>query len=197
MLRALTHERLGDPEREVVTIEEAMLQCRADDDDDIRAAVQALICAARDHVEMLLDAPLVERLMRAGYDRQFCGYRELAIPCPPLRSVERVYFVGEGGVETEISPTHYTVSRSSRQPSILRFRCQKFAPCSASATPLYVDFTAGYSLPEDVPASLRQAVLLVVDDWFNNTALADTNSISEAVAKTVSRLISPFKHRNI
>lgn len=191
--RALTIEQLSYPQLEPVTpgeaADQAMVDCEAEED-----RLKALISAARAHVEDRISGAIIEQRVRAGYEYSNRGYRELILPRPPLLDVERVFFVDGTGAEHAIDPSAYTVSRSSRLGAYLRFKSALFAPSGAHTTPLYVEFKAGYGAASDaVPPQIKQAILLVVDDWYNNTALADSGAISGTIDKTVSRLLSPFR----
>lgn len=193
-MRALTIEQLSYPQCEPVTPGEAAFQCRVDCDDDIVAAITPLIVGARAHVEDLLNGAIIEQRVRAGYEYNQRGYREIVIPRPPLLSVERVFWLDGYGTEWLVDPSAYTISRSSRFGAYLRFKSTLWTPNCGHTAPLYVDFKAGYGADaEHVPPPIKQAILLLVDDWFSNTATVDSANISTRITQTVARLLSHYR----
>jgi len=63
-----------------------------------------------------------------------------------------------------------------------------------AANGIEIDFTAGYgAAASDVPAPLRQAVLLLVAHWYENREPIAVGSPEMAVPGPVAQLVEPFR----
>lgn len=145
---------LQPPPVEPITLAEAKAFIRVDHDDE-DALITTLIASARDQLEAYLNTAMIARPMQVSVPAA-C---EVRLPRWPVMSVETVLSNG-----VEISEYHVDLRR---RPATL----------SVFATDhIEIAFTAGYGLgPEDVPAPLRQAMLLLVSCGFEHRDIdADT-----------------------
>ena len=63
-------------------------------------------------------------------------------------------------------------------------------PRTGIGRPAAITFTAGYGSPSDVPAAIRQAMLLLISHWYDHrSAIADPAATPQAV----DALLLPFR----
>lgn len=65
---------------------------------------------------------------------------------------------------------------------------------SGLGRPAAITFTAGYGAPADVPAAIRQAMLLLVAHWFDHRNAAPVRS---PLPMTVDALLAPFRRMRL
>ena len=129
------------PPVEPVSLDEAKLFLRIDHDDE-NDLIGTLIRSSRERLEDRLNIAMIERPMRLETSEG----GDIALPRWPVSSIETVAIDGE---ETSV----FTVNLRSR-PVVVT---------AALGSPVSIEFTAGYgSQAGDVPAPLRQAILLLV-----------------------------------
>ncbi|WP_136652596.1 head-tail connector protein [Paracoccus aeridis] len=63
-------------------------------------------------------------------------------------------------------------------------------PVSGFGRPAAITFTAGYGAPTDVPAAIRQAMLLLVTQWYEHRQVTGTGT---ALPFAVDALLAPFR----
>jgi len=153
------------------------------------ALIDGLIEAATDQIERYIRRALINRTYTQTTDT-FFGNRELPdwegvvqMPIaafstgvielwyPPLVSVEEVRGIAEDGTPTVFPSTNYVVDMST--PDIYgRLALQPGAALPADlryVNSMEVDYIAGYGAnPEDVPQSIRQGILRLINYLYNN-----------------------------
>ena len=179
------------PQAEPVTRDEAKAHARIDGDAE-DATVDALITAARVEVENRTGRALVSqgwRIVRDVVPRD--GLVRLA-PAP-VASVDAVTVYAEDGTPSAVPVETYRVDTAS-SPGRLALR-----GCSTSRAMngLEVDVTCGYGEPSDVPAPLRQAVLMLVAYWFEQREAAAVGAVTGAVASGVAALTAPYRMQRL
>ena len=61
---------------------------------------------------------------------------------------------------------------------------------SGLGRPVAITFTAGYGAPADVPAAIRQAMLLLVTQWYEHRQVTGTGS---TLPFAVEALLAPYR----
>jgi uncharacterized phiE125 gp8 family phage protein len=138
---------LNPPPAEPITLAEAKAFLRVDHDDE-DTLLQTLILAAREQLEAHLNIAMITRPMRLAVT---CG-GALKLPRWPIVSLDEVTADG-------VSTRDYTANLRARPA---------FVSIPANG-PIEIAFTAGYGpSPDDVPAPLRQAMLLLIAQGFEH-----------------------------
>lgn len=181
-------------DQEPLSLEEMKLYLEVDYDDQDDMISRA-ITAARIKIENRCSISIAQKqfvLKIAAFDD------ELALPYPPLVSVENVKYLSTDGTEKTVSSDDYAVIQDEYFPYIF--------PTSAWPTDLAkrpdavrVAYTAGYgyddSPPEDVPQDLLQAIRLTVGAMFENREqelLVPTRQELNLLGDGVPELIAPY-----
>ncbi|CAM4040009.1 head-tail connector protein [Paracoccus yeei] len=63
-------------------------------------------------------------------------------------------------------------------------------PISGFGRPAAITFTAGYGAPADVPAAIRQAMLLLVTQWYEHRQVTGTGT---ALPFAIEALLAPYR----
>lgn len=96
------------------------------------------------------------------------------------------------GAATVISASQYLVDVASTPPRLVR-RTALPQP-GLEAAGIEIDLVAGYGdEPEDVPAPIRQALLLLVAHWYEYRDPIEVGSPDASVPAVVSDLLAPFR----
>jgi uncharacterized phiE125 gp8 family phage protein len=141
-----------------------------------------------------IEARIGQALLSREYSWTVTRWREDAsqgLPIGPVLSVDAVTLIGADGAETAVEPEAWSVLRDSRRPRLVgRFgRNLPRIPRSGHAE---IRFSAGYGAAwEDVPADLRQAVLLLAAHYYENRS--DTPQGAGAMPFGVLVLIESYR----
>ena len=160
-------KRISGPTVEPVSISEAKAQLRIDQDfteDDLY--IQALISAARSHVETVSDRTLVRSQWQMKFD-MFPPW-DIELPRPPIASGPIVLtYVPSDGV---YAPAQYTNFREDRDATPAAIRPQwngNWPTCRGAENDITVTYWAGYGeSPLDTPAAARHCILMMLAHWY-------------------------------
>ncbi len=152
-----------------VTLDMAKAYLKVDETDE-DVLIEALIAAATSRIEFECDLALITQQWSLYRDRwPGCGILE--IPLHPVQAVEEIRILTPEGLIT-VDPALYETDLSGRPARVLAL--PDFPEETDGLNVVEVRIRAGFGdAPEDVPADLRQAVLLVVAHWFENREGAD------------------------
>lgn len=177
--------RTTNPVAEPVSLAEAKLHLRVDHDAE-DALISVLITAARMDCEERIERTLVTTGWEWSLD-SFSGV--CAVPRPPLVSVAGIRYFDAGGVERVIPPEEYRVDALSYLGRIEPVSSWPVTQDRIAA--VTVEFTAGYGAPADVPAPIRQWILLAIGDMYaNRERSADRPCVPQSFADA---LLDPYK----
>lgn len=186
------------PTDEPVTLDDARLQCRIDyaDEDDL---LDSLIAAAREWVESSTHRALLTQTWDLKLDAFPCAGEAIVLPKSPLQSVTSVTYYDQAGDLQTWDDALYTVDAPSGAQagsgSIYPNYREIYPATQDIPNAVIVRFVAGYGTSgASVPASLRQAILMRVLDWWE-TGRASTvvGNIVTPVPHTLEALIWPYK----
>ena len=157
---------LAGPTEPVITLDEAKLHCRVDGGDE-DGRITALIAAATvwlDGRDGFLGRCLKPQSWQAIADRFPC--RAVELPLPPTIAVEAIaYFDPAGTLQTLAASTYRVVEGGFRGATIVPRPDLSWPATACELDAVRITFRAGY---EAVPEPLRQAMLLMIGDWYEN-----------------------------
>ncbi len=147
-----------------VTLDMAKAYLKVDGTDE-DALIEALIAAATSRIEFECDLALITQQWGLYRDRwPGCGILE--IPLHPVQAVEEIRILTPEGLVT-VDPALYETDLSGR-PARVR-ALPGFLEEREGLNVVELQIRAGFGdAPENVPADLRQVILLVVAYWFEN-----------------------------
>ena len=130
--------------------------------------ISTLITAARLHIEGTTGRALISQSWRTICD-SWPENRQIILPVAPLLSITQIIVYDSEGSPTSLGLAQF-------QPETKTAPARIFVPSSIAGLPemrehngIEIDYVAGHgSLGSDVPADLRQALLMLVGYWFEN-----------------------------
>lgn len=164
------------PAEEPLTRDEAKAHIRVDLDDE-NTLIDGLITAAREHVETVTRRALLTQTYDLYLDDWPCprpgrpGWPweelEIKLPRPPLQSVEGIFYTPDGGQEQELASSEYEVDAVG-EPGRVVITGTLPADELKAVNGVRINFVAGWESAEDVPQTIKQAMLLLLGDFYEN-----------------------------
>lgn len=179
------------PTTEPLSLTEAKLHLRvtAADEDDL---ITALITVAREWCEHYQNRAYLTQTWDLTLDAWPSKPRAtwIEIPLPPLQSVTSLTYLDSAGVSATMAAADYIVDTAS-EPGRLALGYGENWPTVTlrPVAAITVRFVAGHLASGLVPASVKQAMKLLIGHWFENREAILTGSISEQLELTVSALL--------
>lgn len=149
---------LTPPSIEPVTLSEARLWCRIDDDDTTQdAMLLILIGAMREYAEEITGRAIAARQLEVVLDRLPDGSTPIELPSPPLQSVSYIRYLDTGGVEQEMSgsPTQWIIDNASLPGRISPLFGANWPGTNDGIGNVRIGFTCGYPNVTAMPKKLR------------------------------------------
>jgi uncharacterized phiE125 gp8 family phage protein len=172
-----------DPEVTVeaapVTLAQAQAHLRVDSSDDA-TLISGLILAATEYCETVQGRAYLTRT----YEFTTPWTLGVDLPMPPFVEMTSVIARAEDGTETELAESDYIVDddRTVARLSILSGQ--------GDGEKLVITYTAGYGDAADVPAVIKQAILLLVGQWYEHREAAEGASEVKEVPFAVTHLLN-------
>ena len=134
-----------------------------DTNDD--AYIQTLIEAAQKKIEEDYDLSLTART----YDLYLDDFPNIiAIWMYPIASVDSVKYTDDDGNSQTVTSTNYTTDLTQKPARIGPVSSYTWPTPRDSIAAVQVRFTTGFSSPDTIPSDIKQAMLLIIGDWFDN-----------------------------
>lgn len=177
------------PALEPVSRVEAKLHLRQDETAD-DTLIDSLIVAARQHVENVTGRALISQAWRLYRDTFPTYGGAIRLGRVPLIAVQSLKYYDEAEVEQTLSALDYDVDTSTGEIALgygLTWPTSLYRRNAVT-----VNFTAGYgTAAADVPAALKEAMLLLIGDFYANREWQIVGTIV-AENRAVSALLSPY-----
>jgi uncharacterized phiE125 gp8 family phage protein len=184
------------PASEPVSLAEAKLHLRVDhDDEDI--LILSLVSAARLHLEHVLGRAFITQGWLYLFDAWPPGHT-VNLPLAPVQSIVSVQVYDAGDVAVMLPASTYLLDGLSAPPRLVRRLPTAFPRPGRIANGIEVSFVCGHgSLPSEVPAPLRQAILLLVAHWYEHRQPVEIGDAGEVLPTVVTDLIAPYRRRGL
>lgn len=175
-----------------VSLAEAKANCRVDaqntDEDGLISSLISAATSMLDGYSGILGRCLVTQTWEVTTDSVT---RCIRLPFPATDVVIEVRD-SSGGSDTVLA-SNYSLLQDERG-SYVRFNDDYSYPSDlAEVAAVRIEVEAGYGDPADVPAAIRQAILLLVAHWFANREAVNVGNITSALPFAVDALITPFR----
>jgi len=175
----------------IMTTAEAKAHLRVFHDDD-DAYIDGLIEATGDHL-FGENSWIGRTFAGATWELTFSSFPAgcVTIPKPPLVSVDNVFYVpAAGGSEVELVGFR-TLDVGVRDGGyILPAKGEAWPATDGEPGSVRIEFTAGYT---ELPASIRQAALLMIGHWYENREAATEAKLSD-MPMAVDALLMPCRN---
>ena len=182
---------LSAPALEPVSLAEAKAQLRVDGTAE-DALIDSLIVTSRLHIEAALGLALISQSWRLVLDCwPLSGGVEL--PVFSVTAVTAVRTLDADGDAALIDSVGYAVDAIGR-PARVTSRSGYWPAPGAPTNGIEIDFDAGYgAAAADVPAPIRQALLMLVAHWYEHRDPAAAETRDVRVPGPISDLLAPYR----
>ncbi len=188
-------QQVTGPAVEPLSVIEAKEHLRVDGTSE-DTLISSLILTSRLHIEAALGLALITQSWRHFLDRWPKG-GEVRIPLRPLQSVSEIRTYDVGGGSTAVATETYVVDAVSNPGRVVPVGGVWPIPGQA-ANGIEIEFVAGYGdSAADVPAPIRQALLLLVAHWYEHRDPVEIGNPGVAIPAAVSRLLKPYRQARL
>jgi uncharacterized phiE125 gp8 family phage protein len=179
------------PALEPVTVAEAKAHLRVDSAaEDVLIA--SLILTSRLHIEAALGLALITQGWTLLLDRWPAG-ATVVLPLRPVQAITSARVLAVDGTPTTLAASDYILEGLGVPPRLVRTGLVWLQPGRAAAG-IEIAFTAGFgSAATDVPAPIRQALLMLVAHWYEHREPIEIGSAATAIPAPVSELLLPYR----
>jgi len=175
------------PAVEPVTLAEALAHTRVDDTAD-NALVSALIVAARRAAEAYTRRAFISQSWAMYMDQPPTG-NFLEIPKAPLIGISSIQTFTDADVATTFASSNYYVDLITKPGRVVLRTAASWPTPTRAASGFVVNFRAGYGATgSNVPADIRQAILMIVSHLYENRGDAESD-----VPRVAQMLLEPYK----
>jgi uncharacterized phiE125 gp8 family phage protein len=101
-------------------------------------------------------------------DRFPVGTDPILLPMAPLQSITSITYLDSSGASQTWSSAYYRVTVSRHPGRVVPIVGQSYPTTYQTTDAVTVRFVAGYGAASAVPLALKQAILLLVTNWFEN-----------------------------
>ena len=171
-----------------VTITEAVDHLRVADESEY-AYIQSLISMATRWVERRIERQLVTATWKLHLD---AFPPEIELRKLPVASVTSITYIDADGDEQTLASTVYqTEFTSEDRPGRIKLDYGQVWPSTRSGeyNAVTVTFTCGYGAAAAVPTTIKQAILMLMNHWFDNPGAVSPITLSP-VPFSVDALLS-------
>jgi len=176
---------------EPVSLEEAKEQIQGlEGIDDFDAFITRLITAARETAEEYCWRTIVE----STYELRLASFTSdnILLPKPLVSAITSVKYKDSTGTEVTITNTDYQLL-DWEEPAILQPAYGLSWPGSRGGDgDITIEYVAGYDSAASVPASIKQAVLMMVRTWFDSREDVTPRTVNE-MPRGSEYLLKPYR----
>jgi len=180
------------PALEPVTLAEAKAHLRVDSSAE-DTLIASLIVTSRLHVEAALGLALITQSWSYFIDAWPPG-AYVALPLRPIQSVAAVkLYAADESVEVLPAET-WLLDGAGLPPRLVRRTALAWPPPRRPANGIEIALVAGFGdAAADVPAPIRQAVLLLLAHWYEHREPVEIGAAGAPVPPMVSELLRPYR----
>lgn len=204
------------PAVEPITLDEAKAHLRLDTaDDDL--LIQSLILTSRLHIEVALGLALITQTwscffdrwparsgaplepagadltLRSSIARSAADFDAVTLPISPVRSIDAIRVYDEDGTFVSLPVAGFTTDFISRRPRVRRNAGTATPEPGRRLNGIEFAVTCGFgSTPADVPAPIRQALLLLVAHWYEHRDPGEIGTPEARIPSSVSALLANY-----
>lgn len=184
------------PLAEPVSVADAKAHMRIDSAAE-DALIASLIVTSRLHIEAALGLALLTQAWSYFVDA-WPRSREVVLPLKPVQAVTSVRVWSQDGTSQTLSADSYTLDGEGTPPRLVLSRSAAPPAPGRNASGIEIAFSAGYGdTGADVPAPIRQALLLLVTHWFENREPHRASASDTEIPHMVSALLAPYRGRRL
>ena len=177
------------PSVEPVSLAEAKAHLRVDANDE-DAYISNLITAARQWAEDFCR----RRFITQTWDYYLDGFpTEIQLPYPPISSITSIKYNDADGAEQTLATDQYRSDLQSLPPRINPSYGNAWPATRSESNAVVVRCVSGYGAAADVPQSIKQAILLKIEDLFDVQRGCGDSKRAASLMTTCELLLYPYQ----
>lgn len=180
------------PADEPITLAQAKQQCRVDHDDDDELFNKFIIPTARDLAEHRTGRALVTQTIE--WVLPCLAGEKIAFPVSPVQSIASISYLDSNGVQQILPPSVYALDKTGQGKHYLRLKNGQSWPSVLNQfDAVKITFVAGYGESDDVPAAVKQWILLAISAYYQNRSLISESQAYELPDSFCAGLLNTVK----
>jgi uncharacterized phiE125 gp8 family phage protein len=179
------------PATEPVTLAEMRTQLGITDASDTASdtTITRRIIEARQWVEAHIRRALITQTLEIRMD---CFPEHIQLPYPPVASVTSVKYIDTDGVEQTLGTSNYVLDDYPLVPFIREAYGIAWPSVRDEPNAVRVRYVAGYGNASDVPATIREAIMLLVGHWMNFQPQSENGVVPARVPLAIHDILSQY-----
>lgn len=201
----------SEPGSEPLSTAEAKTHLRVDTSDE-DTYIDALVTAARRHVEHVTRRALVTQTLQMTLDHfpgvahgildlrmhpeQLIGRGEdwvIRLPRGPVQSVSSITYLDDAGAEQTLLASKYRVDVSGQVARITPAYSEVWPTTRPVTSAVTIEFIAGYGGASDVPGDLKHALLVLVATMYEHREAVVMGGSPQHVPRAFDYLVGPYR----
>lgn len=180
------------PTVEPISLDEAKVHARIEESED-DAYVLSLIVAAREYVQKFTRRQLITATWKLLLD-DFPGVGgTIELPFPPLQSVGSITYIDNNGDSQTLDSSLYRVDTDTEPGRVTPAYGEQWESARSITGAVTVTYDAGYGATgSTVPMAIRQALKLLVSQWYENREPTISGTITK-VPFAAESLLWPYR----
>lgn len=155
------------PEAEPVTLAEAKLHCRIDNDAE-DTLLSEFIAAAREWCEVFTERAFAERTLVTRFSRFPLAGEAMLLPTAPLSSVTSITYYDASNASQTLSGGDYVVRTDTTPGSVEMADGEAWPDTFIRGDAVTVTHKVGSPTVADCPKRAKQAIRMIVGHWYEN-----------------------------
>jgi uncharacterized phiE125 gp8 family phage protein len=120
--------------------------------------------------------------------------RAVRLPLHPIQSIAAVRLYDESGAATVLDPATYLLDGTGPHPRLVRLGAPVWPKPGRIASGIEIAFVAGFGdAPADVPAPVRQAILLLIAHWYEHRSPLEDGAHAAPLPAMATELLAPYR----
>lgn len=187
-----TTKLITPPAVEPVSLDVAKAHLRVDDTYD-DALIGNLIVSARRHLENICNRAFCTQTWAVVMD-SWPFSDVIYLPKAPLQAIDSITYYDTEDATVILADTEYEVDAIS-EPGRIVLAVGKSWPCTnlRQSNGVEIRYTAGYGVADDVPQEIKQAMLLLIGQWYEIREPIITSGAVNILPFTIDALITPYR----
>lgn len=166
------------------------LKVQTSDDD---ALIARLITSARQHVERLSGRCLIDQTWKVYLD-SWPGSLQLELPLSPVSAINAVRFYSTDSTWHDVPASAWETDLSGDVPRLALASSALVGTPARRLAGIEIELVCGFGpTGDDVPEPLRQAMQMLIADWYSNRAESDSFVSRARNMSRVRALVKPYQ----